>query len=69
MQPLSGSSYIKLSKEIEHSGKGLITIQNINENECFEWCFKNNPPPKIGKIDKDSTRELCFNNLKSSRQD
>ena len=66
---MSGSSCIKLSKEIEHSGKGLITTQNINENECFEWCFKNNPPTKIRKIGKDSRRELYFNNLKSSRQD
>ena len=34
--PLSGSSYIILSKEINHSKKGLINIQNINDNECFK---------------------------------
>ena len=30
-KPLSGSSYIKLSKELDHSEKGLINIQNIND--------------------------------------
>ena len=35
--PLAGSSYIKLSKELEHPRKGLINIQNIDDNECFKW--------------------------------
>ena len=30
---LAESSYIKFSKEVEHSGKGLINIQNIDDNE------------------------------------
>ena len=34
--PLVGSSYIKLPKELNHSRKGLINIQNINYNECFK---------------------------------
>ena len=35
--PLPGSSYIKLSKELIHSEKGLINIQNFNA--CFKWCL------------------------------
>ena len=35
--PLAGSSYIKLSKELHHPGEGLINIQNINDNKCFKW--------------------------------
>ena len=34
--PLVGSSYIKLPKELDHSRKGLINIQNIDDNECFK---------------------------------
>ena len=31
--PLAGSSYIKLPKELDHPRKVLITIQNIDNNE------------------------------------
>ena len=34
---LSGSSHIKLPKELDHPEKGLINIQNIDDNECFKW--------------------------------
>ena len=34
--PLVGSSYIKLPKELDHPRKGLINIQNIDDNECFK---------------------------------
>ena len=37
--PLAGSSYIKLPKELNHPRKGLISIQNIDDNECFKWCL------------------------------
>ena len=36
-QPLKGSSYIELPKESQHPRKGLINIQN-KDNECFRWC-------------------------------
>ena len=36
--PLSESSYIKLPKELHNPRKGLINIQNIDDNECFKWC-------------------------------
>ena len=37
-KPLSGSSYIKLPKELNHSGKCLVNIQNIDAKECLKWC-------------------------------
>ena len=35
--PLSGSTYIKLPKELDHPMKGLISVKN-NDNRCFMWC-------------------------------
>ena len=35
--PLAGSSYIKLPKELDHPRKELLNIQNIDDNECFKW--------------------------------
>ena len=35
--PLTGSSYIKLPKELDHPRKGLINIQNTDDNEFFKW--------------------------------
>ena len=32
-KPLSGSTYIKLTKKLNHSRKGLINIQNKDGNE------------------------------------
>ena len=37
--PLAGSSYVKLPKELYHPRKGLINIQNIDDHECFRWCL------------------------------
>ena len=37
--PLAGSSYVKLPKEFNHLRKGLINIQNFNDNECSNWCL------------------------------
>ena len=33
---LAGSSYIKLLKELDHQRKGLINIQNTDDNEWFK---------------------------------
>ena len=35
--PHSGSTYVKLPKELNHPMKGLINIKN-NDNKCFLWC-------------------------------
>ena len=37
--PLPGSSYVKLPNKLDYPGKGLINIQNIDDNECFIWCL------------------------------
>ena len=37
--PLAGSCYIKLPKQLDHPRKGPINIQNIYDNECFKWCW------------------------------
>ena len=68
--PLAGSSYIKLPKELDHPRKGLISIQNFDDNECFKWCLirYGNPadhhPTKITKADKDFAKMLDFKDIK-----
>ena len=34
--PLLGSSYIKLPRELDHPRKVLINVQNTDDNECFK---------------------------------
>ena len=48
--PFAGSSYIKLRKELDHPGQGLINVQNINDNECFDRVHHS---ARITKADKD----------------
>ena len=36
INPLAGSRYIKLIKELDHPGRGLINIQKIDDNECLK---------------------------------
>ena len=36
-RPLRGSSYVDLPKELKHSRKGLVNIQN-EDDKCFMWC-------------------------------
>ena len=40
--PLGGSSYVKLPKELDHPKKILINIQNFYDNECFKWYLVKN---------------------------
>ena len=35
LNPLAGSSYIKLPKELDHPRKGLIDIQNIDDKKML----------------------------------
>ena len=59
---LAGRSYIKFLKEIDHTRKALINIQNTDYNECFKWSIVRylNPsdhnPRKFTKADKDFTK-------------
>ena len=67
--PLARSTYIKLPKELDHPRKGLINIQNTDDNECFKWCLVRylNPadhhPAKVTKADKDFPKRLDFKNI------
>ena len=68
--PLAGSTYIKLPKELDHAKKGLINIQNIDGNECFKWSSVGylNPadrnPARTTKADKDFTKKLDSKDIK-----
>ena len=68
--PLAGSSYIKLPRELDHPRKGLTNIQNTDDNECFNWCSVRylNPsdhyPAIITKTDKDFAKRLDFKDIK-----
>ena len=66
---LAGSSYIKLSKELDHPGKGPINIQNIDDNECFKWSLASclnaadHHPARISKADNACLRKLDFKDI------
>ena len=67
---LAGSIYIKLPKELDHPRKGLINVQNIDDNECFKWYLIRyvNPachnPAIVTKADKDLAKKLDFKDIK-----
>ena len=70
-KPLSGSSYIRLPKELDHPENSLINIQNIDDNEGFNgfWSHTNLHPAdhhlsRIRKDDKNFARELNFEDIK-----
>ena len=66
---LAGSSYIKLPKEVDDPRKGLINIQNIDDNECFKWCLVRNlnaedhHPASIIKADQGLVKTLDFKDI------
>ena len=60
--PLPESSYIKLPKELYYPRKGLINIQNIDDNECFKWCLAGYLNPAI--ITKQELQKLIKTLLK-----
>ena len=72
--PLARNSYIKLSKELDHPRKGLINIQNIDDNECFKWCLVRylNPadsnPATVTTADRDFAKMLDFKDIKYPAQ-
>ena len=37
--PLAESSYMQLTKDLDHPRKRLIKIQCIYDNECFKLCL------------------------------
>ena len=72
--PLPGSSSIKLPKEVDHLRKGLINIQNIDDNEFFKWCLArylhpaDHHPTRITKANKDFSKRLEFREIFSHFQ-
>ena len=67
-QPLTGSSYIELPEELQNSKKGLINLQN-EDNECFRWCHIRhlNPqeknPQRIKKEDREYIKNLNYSGI------
>ena len=65
---MKGNSYIKLPKELQHSAKGLINLQN-NDNKCFLWCHirhlnpQNKDPQRIKKPDRAFTQNLNYEGI------
>ena len=67
-QPLNGSSYIELPKELKNSAKGLINMKS-KDDECFRWCHIRhlNPQKKdrqrIKKDDKQYIEKLDYTKI------
>ena len=68
--PLAGSSYMKSPRELGHPRKGLIYIQNIDDNECFKWRIvrylnpANNHSARIAKGEKGFAKKTYFKDMK-----
>ena len=68
--PLARNSYIKLPKELDHPKKGLINIQNIDDNKCFKLIIVRylNPedrnPARIAKAAEEFAKKLDFKDIK-----
>ena len=67
-EPLKGSSYIELPKELRNSSKGLINIQN-KDDKCFLYCHirylnpQNKYPQRVKKSDKSFINKLNYNGI------
>ena len=68
--PFAGSSYVKLPKELDHPKKGMINVQNTDDNEGFKWCLvryfnsEDHNPRRITKVDKNFAKKLDFKDIK-----
>ena len=57
---------MKLPKELDHTRKELINIQNIDDSECFKLCLVRYLSPadhhlaRIAKAGKDFAKKLDF---------
>ena len=67
-EPVSGSSYIPLPKELNNSKKGLINLKN-KDHKCFMWCHirlinpKDTHPERINKEDKKIAAKLNYSGI------
>ena len=66
--PLSGSTYVKLTAELQHPMKGLINIKN-NDNKCFVRCYVRhlnicgNNLYRITKKDKEIFKDINYSGV------
>ena len=67
--PLAASSYIELPSELNNSMKGLINIQNT-DNECFKHChvrllnpWKSHPERVTSEADKEIASSLDYSDI------
>ena len=67
-EPLVGSSYLPLPKELQNSSKRLINIKN-KDMYCFKWCHirmlnpQNKNAERINKVDKEIAKRLDYSNI------
>ena len=60
---ISQNFFSKAETAINESDKGLINIQNIDDNECFKQCLvrylhlADHHPARTKKVDKDSAKQ------------
>nr|DAC81289.1 TPA_asm: PolB [Corynactis coral adintovirus] len=67
-QPMTGSSYIDLPKDLRGGTKKLVNMKN-EDNECFRWCHirylnpQNKDPQRIKKVDRLAVQSLNYNGV------
>ena len=60
----------QINERIGLSKKGLINIQNMNDNECSKWCIvkylhsADSHPARIRNTDEELADELDFEEIK-----
>ena len=64
-EPLSGSSYIPLLKELNNSMKGLINLKN-KDHKCFMWCHVRLIIPQDKNAERINKRDKIAVNLNYS---
>ena len=66
--PINGSSYIQLPVELRNPAKGLVNLQN-RDNQCFRWCHirylnpQDKDPQRIKKSDKEFIEKLDYSGI------
>ena len=66
--PINGSSYIQLPIELRNAAKGLVNLQN-RDNQCFRWCHirhlnpQDKDPQRIKKSDKEFIEKLDYSGI------
>ena len=67
-EPLSGSSYISLPKNLEYK-KAIINVRNENDHECFKWattsaiCQREKDPQRLNKKMRNNSQNLNWDGI------